>query len=218
MNIFSYDDLTPTGRPSQLGEPTWELTAYFPRQGDWTEEAYFGLESRGGRLIELVDGKLEFPSMPTGYHQFIVEFLLDSLKAYVKPRGLGVVMFAPCPVRLRQGNIREPDIFFVRRGRWPDFKKPPDGVDLAIEVVSDDPSDRKRDLVEKRKDYAQAGIPEYWIVDPLEQRITVLVLDGEQYRVDGEYSPGQKARSKLLEGLEIDVAAVFAAGELRETP
>lgn len=80
-------------------------------------------------------------------------------------------------------------------------------------MVSDDSSDRNRDLVDKRQDYAQAGIPEYWIVDPLERRVTVLVLEGEQYQVDGEYSPGQIARSRLLEGLEIDVATVFAAGE-----
>jgi Uma2 family endonuclease len=82
-----------------------------------------------------------------------------------------------------------------------------------MEVVSPGEKDRHRDLVEKRTDYAQAGIPEYWIVDPLQRRITVLVLTGEQYRVDGEYSPGQSASSRLLDGLEIDVAAVFAAGE-----
>src|SRR5262245_60610347 len=98
MSISYYDDLTPTGRLSQLGEPTWELSMYFPRQGECAEEAYFGLESRGGRLIELVDGKLEFPAVPTGYHQLIVDFLLESLKAYIRPRRLGVVMFAPCPV------------------------------------------------------------------------------------------------------------------------
>ena len=196
MSISYYDDVTPTGR-----------------KGDWTEETYFRIESRGGRLIELVDGKLEFPSMPTGYHQLIVGYLIEALNAYVKPRDLGIVMFAPCPVKLWEGRIREPDVFFVRRGRWPDFKKPPDGIDLAIEVVSDDLSDRKRDLVDKRQDYAQAGIAEYWIVDPQQRRITVLVLDGGQYQVDGEYPPGETAHSKLLSGFEIDVAAAFAAGE-----
>jgi Uma2 family endonuclease len=218
MSISYHDDVTPMGRPSQLGEPTWELATYFPRQGEWTEEAYFALESRGGKLIELVDGKLEFPVMPTGYDQFIVRYLLHALETYVEAHSLGMVMFAPCPVRLWEGRIREPDIFLVPRGRWPNLKKPPEAIDLAIEVVSDDPSDRKRDLVDKRADYAQAGITEYWIVDPLERRITVLVLDGGQYREDGEYSPGQTARSKLLEGLEIDEAAVFAAGEQPTQP
>ena len=41
----------------------------------------------------------------------------------------------------------------------------------------------------------------------------MLVLEGDQYRTDGEYRTGNTARSRLLEGLEIDVAAVFAAGE-----
>ena len=213
MSISYFDVYTPTGRPSQLGEPTWELTTYFPRQGEWTEGEYLALESRGGRLVELVDGKLEFPLMPTGYHQFLVKYLFQALESFVTARNLGDVVFAPCPVRLWQGRFREPDIFFVRRGRWPNLKLPPESVDLAVEVVSDDPSDRKRDLVEKPVDYAQAGIAEYWIVDPLEKRISVLVLEGGQYRTDGEYRPGETARSRLLVGLEVDVAAVFAAGE-----
>ncbi|MEX2026588.1 MAG: Uma2 family endonuclease [Pirellulaceae bacterium] len=213
MSISYFDDLTPTGRPSQPGEPTWELTTFFPRQGEWTEGEYLALETRGGRLVELVDGKLEVLPMPTFAHQLILAYLHDQLRAFVLPRGLGLVGLAPCPIRLAEKHFREPDVFFAGHARIRDLHTPPEGVDLAVEIVSPGEKDRKRDLVEKRKDYAQAGIPEYWIVDPPEQRITVLVLEGEQYRVDGEFQPGQTARSKLLEGLEIDVAAVFAAGE-----
>ena len=204
---------TPTGRPSQLGEPTWELTTFFPRQGEWTEGEYLALESRGGRLVELVDGKLEVLPMPTFAHQLILAYLHDQLRAFVLARGLGLVGLAPCPIRLADKHFREPDVFYVGRSRIRDLNTPPEGVDLAMEIVSPGEKDRKRELVEKREDYAQAGIPEYWIVDPLHRRMTVLVLDGEQYRVDGEYAPGQMARSKLLEGFEIDVAAAFAAGE-----
>lgn len=49
---------------------------------------------------------------------------------------------------------------------------------LVMEVVSGGPQDRKRDLVIKRAEYAAAGIPEYWIVDPESRRITVLTLVG----------------------------------------
>ena len=216
-NYSPFDYPSPTGQPSQPGEPTWELTTFFPRQGEWTEGAYLELESRGGRLVELVDGFLEVLPMPTLFHQFIVDYLHQQLKSFVAARKLGVVAFAPCPIRLREKTYREPDVFFLRQGRCTDPKTQPEGADLVIEVVSDDPSDRKRDLVEKKADYAKAGIPEYWIVDPQERRITVLVLEGSEYHVHGEYSPGQMARSKLLERFELDVTAVFKSGELPQT-
>lgn len=53
------------------------------------------------------------------------------------------------------------------------------GADLVLEVVS--PDNPERDRVRKRTDYAQAGIPEYWIVDPQQEQIAVLRLDGDQY-------------------------------------
>lgn len=54
MSISYSDVYTPNGRPSQLGEPTWELTTYFPRQGEWTEGQYLALESRGGRRTDVL--------------------------------------------------------------------------------------------------------------------------------------------------------------------
>jgi len=84
------------------------------------------------------------------------------------------------------------------------------GADLVMEVVSGGAEDRRRDLKKKRREYAQAGIPEYWIVDPREERITVLRLDGKKYAVHGEYAKGTKAASHLLPGFEADVAATFA--------
>src|SRR5216684_646925 len=72
---------------------------------------------------------------------------------------------------------------------------------------------RERDLVTKREEYARAGIGEYWIIDPEQQTITVLGLDGEQYRLHGEFALGQRAASAVLPGFEVDVATVFAAGE-----
>jgi Uma2 family endonuclease len=83
---------------------------------------------------------------------------------------------------------------------------------LVIEIVSADDRSQKRDYQEKRADYAQLRIPEYWIVDPQTDRITVLVLKGKQYRVYGEFAPGQQASSTLLDGFSVDVSAVFSAG------
>ena len=214
MSCSPFEYPSPTGQPSQPGEPTWELTTYFPHQGDWTESEYLALEAKGGRLVEMVDGVLEFLPMPTLAHQLIAAFINSRLMEFVTARGLGIVGMAPCPIRLWTKHFREPDVFFLRRERVRDLETPPDGVDLAVEVVSKGDRDRKRDLVEKKTDYAKAGIAEYWIVDPQMRWITVLVLEGTEYSVHGEYPPGQTARSKLLDGFELDVSAVFRAGEM----
>ncbi len=85
------------------------------------------------------------------------------------------------------------------------------GADLVIEVVSDDAP--MRDLQTKRHEYAQAGIPEYWIVDPRKRKISVLHLEEHAYVVSGDYGPGEQALSVLLSGFGVDVTAVFAAAD-----
>jgi len=85
-----------------------------------------------------------------------------------------------------------------------------------MEVVSEGTEARRRDYEDKRFDYAKAGIPEYWIVDPEQQRITVLVLEGNAYRVHGEFAVGQIASGVLLQGLSIDVAEVMRMGDLKD--
>ena len=79
------------------------------------------------------------------------------------------------------------------------------------EVVS--PDDPQRDLVEKRADYTEGGIPEYWIVDPRDDTITVLTLKGDAYVEHGVFPRGATATSPLLEGFAADVGAVFDAPE-----
>lgn len=200
-------------RISKRGEPTWEIAQYLPRQGEWTEEEYFQIEE--AHFVELVDGCLEFLPMPTPLHQFIAMYLRDLLLAFVSAHKLGTVLVAPCPIKLWPLNAREPDVFYVKPGRITDPRQAPNGADLVMEIVSDGTENRKRDLVDKRRDYAKAGIAEYWIVDPQTERITVLTLENDQYRVHGEFAAGQQADSVLLPGFTADVAAVFAAGEQR---
>ena len=81
------------------------------------------------------------------------------------------------------------------------------GADLVVKVVS--PDDPDRDLVEKRADYAAAGIAEYWIADPREETVTVLALEGNTYGEHGTFARGQAATSPLLAGFAADVNAMF---------
>ena len=142
----------------------------------------------------------------------MVARLYHRLLAYVTQRQLGEVHFAPLRIRIAPAVIREPDVVFLANHRLPEDKTiPPLGADLAMEVVSPSAESRQRDLVDKRQDYAEAGIAEYWIVDLETSTITVLGLEGSLYVELGTYGPGQQAISKLLPGLEFDVMDVLSA-------
>lgn len=191
-------------------EPAWDVAKLFPPQGQWTEGEYLRLTESTNKLVELTDGNIRVLEMPTTSHQLIVEFLLDVFRAFVKPNGLGLVLFAPLRVKIRNRKFREPDLVFMlaehadRMGDeyWI-------GADLVVEIVSNSKEGRKRDLQEKRDDYAEAGVPEYWIVDPMEKTISVLELEDGRYVTLGEFKVGEIASSKLLPGLDVDVAATF---------
>ena len=78
-----------------------------------------------------------------------------------------------------------------------------------MEVVG--PDDPQRDTQVKRGDYAEARIPEYWIVNPLDETITVLTLAGTEYAEHGVFRRGERAESALLRGFATGVADVFDA-------
>ncbi len=199
---------TTTSRPTRRPEPAWEIAQLFPYQGFWSEDDYLELDTN--HLVEFTDGYVEVLPMPKTSHQRVVQYLSNLLLAFTSARNLGTVLFAPLRVRLRKNKYREPDVVFMlsehadRIGEefW-------QGADLVMEVVSDDPEARERDLVKKRRAYASAGIPEYWIVDPQERRITVLKLAGKTYAVHGEYGDGARAESALLEGFGVDASEVL---------
>lgn len=182
----------------------------------WTEAEFLTLDNNiGNWMIELVDGRLEFPPMPDMYHQDIVIFLLFRLDEFVSAHCEGEVLQAPLPVRLGNKLFREPDIAYFKPHRIKDKHQPPEGADLVMEVVSPGEEARERDLKTKRREYAKAKIPEYWIVDPETKTITVLTLSGKSYKVHGEFKAGQTAASKLLKGFKVAVSDVFAAGEAK---
>ncbi len=199
-------------RESQVGEPVWELAHLYPCQGDWTEAAY--LELNTNRLVELTRGVLEFLPMPKLSHARLARHLSDRLRQHVESHQLGETWWAPVSVRLKPGVFREPDVLYLSKGRTV-TDDVPDGADLVMEVVSGDSKDRRRDYAQKRTEYADAGIPEYWIVDPETETISVLALPrgATAYVTHGEFRAGRQATSVLLPGFSVDVAACFAAGK-----
>ena len=180
-----------------------------PLQGGWDEDEYLWLTDHTTRLFELTDGHIEVLPMPTDEHQGISGFCYLALTLYLQSRG-GVVRYSPLRLRLRPRKFREPDLLVLRDARDPRRENRYwHGADLVLEIVS--PDKPERDLVEKRRDYAEAGIPEYWIVNPLNETIGVLALHEGDYREHGLFGRGERAVSALLPGFAVSVDEVFAS-------
>ena len=180
-------------------------------QGCWRDDDYLWLTDRCRRLVEFTDGYLEMLPMPTRGHQRILAFLYSAFQAFLNTAG-GEVLFAPLRLRIRAGKYREPDLLAMRDAQdarsgerfWT-------GADVVAEVVSAD--NPQRDFVDKRRDYAEAGIPEYWIVDPRTETITVLELVQGEYVERGVHRRGESAASLAIPGLSVDVDGVFDAAQ-----
>jgi Uma2 family endonuclease len=178
-------------------------------QGTWTVEQYLKLSEQTNRLIEYSDGFVEVLPMPTDRHQAILTFLFLALRPLIEQLG-GTVRFAPLRVQIRTGSFREPDLLLVLDKNDPRRQNSFwYGADLVMEIVS--PDNPQRDTIEKRSEYAHAGIPEYWIVDPEQETITVLRLDAELYIEHGIFRRGETAGSALLPDFAVNVDAVLDA-------
>ncbi|QDV45695.1 hypothetical protein Enr13x_55740 [Stieleria neptunia] len=198
----------PPPLPSKNGEPAWEAAYLHPPQGSWSEEEF--LKFHTNRMAELAEGRLEILPMPNLKHQRMLRLLLGWLENAM-PEG-GTALFAPLPIRLFPGTIREPDLLYIAPENRPaadvDY---PDHLDLVMEIVSPGSEARHRDYTDKRRDYAKAGVAEYWIVDPVEQRVTVLSLNSDRYTEIGTFAVGQVASGELLTGLRVDVSTLMKA-------
>ena len=191
-------------------EPAGDVSLPFPAQGAWSEGEYLNLPD--SRLVEFDQGTIEVLNMPSELHQALVLFLYEALVAYVRKHNLGKVLVAPLPVKLWEGKMREPDLLFMRREHadrrhsnyW-------NGADLVMEVIS--PDDPNRDKITKRQEYARAGIPEYWLVDPTEKSVTVFTLpkQTEEYDTHGIFLMGSHAESASLPGFTVKIDELFSA-------
>ena len=198
-------------RKTGMGEPAWQLAEQFPPQGHWDEFEYLALDHavENMRTIELVDGRLEFLPAMTRQTARIVGALFDALLEFNRARRAGEVFFAGAKTKLREGEIRIPDILFALKSRRHN-EEYFFGADLVMEVVGKSSIDRHRDLVDKRKAYAKAGTREYWTVDPALKRVEVLKLSGKKYVSHGVFQKGDTAASVLLKGFELDVGSALA--------
>jgi Uma2 family endonuclease len=116
---------------------------------------------------EWIDGRVEMLMPVSLVHLKITRFLIFILEYFVSVQRIGTLVHAPFLMRLSsRPSGREPDLAVVleeHRDRLTSTYI--DGpADLVVEVIS--PESRERDRIEKYREYAEAGVPEYWLIDP----------------------------------------------------
>lgn len=171
-----------------------------------TLDTYYSLPDE--LRAELIDGKLYYMAMPSLRHQSIIMTLSALLYHYFSDKKKDCRVFTlSCDVRLDCDDytILEPDIFVIRgRKSFVSGAYCMGAPELVIEVVS--LSSSKHDYELKRYKYHNAGVKEYWIVDPIKMRIVVYVFAKDAIPV--VYTFEDTVRTYLYPDLEIDFRRV----------
>ncbi len=151
------------------------------REKIYTSEDYWNLPE--GERAELIDGQLITMAPPSPIHQDISAALTSELRNYIKKNaGNCKVYAAPFAVNLNANDDTwvEPDISVICDKNKITDRGCNGAPDFVVEIVS--PSSRKHDYRTKMTLYADAGVREYWIVDPAKERTTV-------YRYEEDAAP-----------------------------
>jgi Uma2 family endonuclease len=177
----------------------------------FTFEEYLTYDDGTGFHYELVDGRLELMNPPAIEHFLVAKLLEQVLDTEIQRLALPWLCFRETGVRTGRKKSRLTDISVVTQEQAKElkntsavFQSPPM---LIVEVVS--PESVKRDYRYKRSEYAALEVPEYWIVDPLTTKITVLFLE-EGFYEESVFTDKQQIGSRLFPELLITVEQVFA--------
>lgn len=158
---------------------------------------------------ELIDGLLVEEEDVGALHETVVVFLVHALRLWLGTRGRVLTSDAKLAVTGQRG--RKPDVMvYLQRARLPAravIRVPPD---IAVEIVSPTPKDRRRDRFEKVLEYAAFGIRYYWLLDPEVRTLEVLArTDRGTYEIVCSAASG-RVQIPGCEGLELDLDALWA--------
>ena len=165
---------------------------------------------------ELYDGELVALASPMWQHQLVAGAIYAQIYYYLLGKKCKVV-YAPFDVRLfeKEGDDRrdtktvvQPDIMVVCDPKKLDIHGIKGAPDLVIEVLS--PSTMKYDRLLKFNLYQEAGVKEYWIVDPEEKVVSVYTLENGHYYAAAVYSSQSEVSVGVLDDCKIDLRTVFA--------
>lgn len=197
--------------PKLLRESPAEYATKRKKQGEYTLEDYYAWPE--DQRIELIDGVIYDMSAPTFIHQRFAFHFAHIVQNFIDKKGGSCIpMVSPVDVKLDCDNrtMIQPDALILcdknKIRRWGIEGAP----DFILEVLSD--STRKKDLTIKMKKYINAGVKEYWILDPRDKRLYVYDFRDEGipgiYPLSGEV--GVRIYNEELKICLDDLAAMFA--------
>lgn len=185
-----------------------------------TFEDYLTYDDGTDTRYELVDGELVPMSLGTGKHGAIIRFLVLQFEVAIPALGqswvpLPGLIGVRSPRGRRWDTSRIPDITVLPLAQWEamsdreaviNFNEPPPM--LIVEVVS--PSTKTDDYRSKRSEYGLLEVSEYWIVDPLDEKVTLCTL-AHQFYDSVEYQGDVLIQSPTLPNLQLTAAQILTA-------
>ena len=167
---------------------------------------------------ELVDGELVPMSLGTGQHGDIIEFLNDQFRDEIKRQQLPwtskpMMIGVRSPRGRRWDTSRIPDVTVLPVAQWESMADREAVINLnesppllVVEVVSD--STKADDYRSKRSEYGLLEIPEYWVVDPLENKLTLCILEHQFYDSE-EFKGDDEIQSPTFPELRLTATQIF---------
>lgn len=184
-----------------------------------TLDEYLAYDEDTETRYELVDGELVEVPPETDRNNLISIYLLSEFLKTVPIQLIRhkdteiVVMGNRSRVRLPDLMILTEELFAAIGGRRATITQDMPSPALVVEVVSPGKANEDRDYRYKRSEYAARGILEYWIVDPGNERITVLTLVDGLYE-ESVFQGSERTRSMVLPSLELTATQILRAGEI----
>lgn len=180
------------------------------QQGEFTVEDYDALPDE--QRVELIDGVLYDMASPSLLHQMIGGSIYRMFADYIdRNKGKCIPVIAPVDVQLDcdDKTVVQPDIMILcDRSKISEKKKIYGAPDFVLEILSK--STRKIDTIKKLQKYADAGVREYWIVDPEQKRVMVYEFESENERKLSIYGFHDKVPVGIFDGeCIVDFAEIF---------
>ncbi|MBD2362889.1 Uma2 family endonuclease [Anabaena minutissima FACHB-250] len=188
----------------------------------FTVAEYLAYDDGTDTRYELVNGELVPMSLGSGQHGAIAEFLNDFFRDQILRLKLNwtskqMVIGVRSPRAGKWDTSRIPDVVVLPVSQWQELRNREAVIELnesppllVVEVVSE--STKTVDYRAKRVEYNVLNIPEYWIVDPLINKVTVFTLIEDLYE-SAEFVGAERIQSSTFPDLQLTVEQVFFAGD-----
>ena len=167
------------------------------------------LNTPEGERYQLIEGELILTPSPSFQHQEVSFILSGMVRDFLVRKKIGRAVAAPMDVVFDDDNVLQPDLVFVSKARESIITIA--GIlgapDLVVEILS--PSTGRYDLQEKKRIYERFGVMEYWIIDPMQETLQILVSRDHQFEQAFSGQRSGRAKSEVLPGFSVELEELF---------